>query len=63
MPAPSREDAPAVGRRTDKGRANRVRLEVPLPLHTGRASCASVAKNMGPGGVFVATTRRLRAGE
>lgn len=40
MPAPSREDAPAVGRRTDKGRPNRVRLEVQLYL-----SCPSANFN------------------
>ena len=63
MPAPPSENAPHVGHRTDNGRANRVRLEVPVQLHTGQASCSGVTKNIGSGGVFVATTRLLRAGD
>ena len=63
MPVPPSEDAPHVARRTDNGRANRARLEVPVQLHTDRASCSGIAKNLGPGGVFVATTRLLRAGD
>ena len=43
--------------RTDNGRANRVRLEVPVHLQEGSASCTGVAKNIGPGGVFVATVQ------
>jgi uncharacterized protein (TIGR02266 family) len=63
MPAPPREDKPHVGRRTDNGRADRARLEVPVQLHTGTASCSGITKNIGPGGLFVATTRLLRAGD
>ena len=63
MPAPPSEDPPQVGRRTDNGRANRARLEVPVQLHTGTASCSGITRNLGPGGVFVATTRLLRAGD
>ena len=48
--------------RTDIGRANRVRLDVPVYLQEGRASCTGVAKNVGPGGVFVATGRTLDVG-
>jgi len=48
--------------RTDNGRANRVGLEVPVQLHEGSASCTGVAKNIGPGGVFVATGRMLGVG-
>ena len=63
MPAPPSEDPPQVGRRTDNGRANRARLEVPVQLHTGTAYCSGTTRNIGPGGVFVATTRLLRAGD
>ena len=63
MPAPPSEDAPQVGRRTDKGRANRAQLEVPVQLHSDRASFSGVTKNIGPGGVFVATTRLLGPGD
>lgn len=48
--------------RTDNGRAKRVGLEVPVHLHEGSASCTGVAKNIGPGGVFVATVRMLGVG-
>lgn len=48
--------------RTDIGRANRVRLEVPVHLRAGSASCTGVAKNIGSGGVFVATARTLDVG-
>ena len=51
-----------MGGRTDKGRGNRVRLEVPVQLQEGSASCTGVAKNIGPGGVFVATVRMLGVG-
>ena len=63
MPAPPSESPPPGGRRTDNGRANRARLEVPVQLHAGTASCSGITKNIGPGGVFVATTRLLRAGD
>jgi uncharacterized protein (TIGR02266 family) len=45
------------------GRANRVRLEAPVQLRGGGASWAGVAKDIGPGGVFVATVRFLGVGE
>ena len=63
MPVPPSEETPDVGGRTDKGRANRVGLEVPVQLRTGAASCAGVTKNIGSGGVFVATVRLLRVGD
>jgi uncharacterized protein (TIGR02266 family) len=63
MPAPPSEDKPHVGRRTDNGRATRAGLEVPVQLQTGTASCSGITKNIGPGGLFVATTRLLRAGD
>jgi uncharacterized protein (TIGR02266 family) len=40
-----------------------VGLEVPVQLRTGGAACAGVTKNIGPGGVFVATVRLLRPGD
>jgi uncharacterized protein (TIGR02266 family) len=63
MPLPPREQTSTVGSRTDKGRADRVRLEVPVQLRAGSAACAGVTKNIGPGGVFVATVRLLRPGD
>lgn len=39
-----------------------MRLEVPVQLQEGSASCTGVAKNIGPGGVFVATVRTLGIG-
>jgi uncharacterized protein (TIGR02266 family) len=63
MPIPPSEKTPHVGGRTDNGRANRVGLEVPVRLRTGGASCAGVTKNIGSGGVFVATVRSLRVGD
>ena len=49
--------------RTDSGRASRVALEVPVRLRGGTALFSGVAKNLGPGGVFVATIRLLGVGE
>jgi uncharacterized protein (TIGR02266 family) len=63
MPIPPSDETPALGGRTDKGRANRVGLEVPVQLRTGGAACAGVTKNIGSGGVFVATVRLLRVGD
>jgi uncharacterized protein (TIGR02266 family) len=63
MPVPPREQTTPLGGRTDKGRAARVGLEVPVQLRTGGAACAGVTKNIGPGGVFVATVRLLRPGD
>ena len=63
MPAPPREQAPFFGGRTDKGRANRARLDVPVQLRQSGASYAGLAKNISPGGVFVATVRPLGVGD
>jgi uncharacterized protein (TIGR02266 family) len=63
MPNPPSERAPRDGGRTDKGRANRVALDVPVLIWEGRSSSAGVAKNIGRGGVFVATVRPLAVGE
>ena len=63
MPIPPSEQRPYTGGRTDKGRANRVRLEAPVHLRGAGASWSGVAKNIGPGGVFVATVRFLGVGE
>ena len=49
--------------RTDKGRANRVRLDVPVQLRESGASFTGLAKDIGPGGVFVATVRALGVGD
>jgi uncharacterized protein (TIGR02266 family) len=63
MPEPPRELAPLIRGRTDKGRANRARLDVPVQLQERGASYAGLAKDIGPGGVFVATVRALRVGD
>lgn len=65
MAVPPSEQAPRAGGRTDKGRANRALLEAPVQLRGGSVSStwAGVAKNIGPGGVFVATVRFLGVGE
>jgi Tfp pilus assembly protein PilZ len=63
MPTRSSEQTPAPGRRTDKGRANRAALDVPVCLRGVSSSFTGVAKNIGPGGVFVATLRLLGVGE
>jgi len=62
MRVPPSEEMPHVNGRTDKGRANRVRLDVPVQLREGHASFSGLAKNIGPGGVFVATVRQLGVG-
>src|SRR6478609_6473708 len=54
---------PVIGARTDKGRANRLRLDVPVQLRERGASYTGLAKNIGPGGVFVATVRALGVGD
>jgi uncharacterized protein (TIGR02266 family) len=48
--------------RTDSGRARRLPLDVPVHLQEGNASCLGVARDLGPGGVFVATVRMLGVG-
>jgi uncharacterized protein (TIGR02266 family) len=63
MSVPPGEQTPEVRGRTDKGRANRIRLDAPVQLRDGSASWAGVATNIGPGGVFVATVRLLGVGE
>ena len=62
MPTHPSEQGPTSGSRTDKGRGNRFRLEVPVQLEEGSASCTGVTKNLGPGGVFVATVRTFGVG-
>jgi len=57
MRFPPSEETPQVGGRTDNGRASRVGLEVPVQLRVDKASCVGITKNIGPGGVFVATVR------
>jgi len=49
--------------RTDRGRAYRVRLDVPVQLWEHGASYTGLAKNIGPGGIFVATVRSLGVGD
>jgi len=63
VPVPPSEQRPYTGGRKDKGRANRVRLDAPVHLRKGGASWSGVAKDIGPGGVFVATVRFLGVGE
>ncbi len=63
MPVPPSEQRPYTGGRTDRGRANRVGLQAPVHLRGGGASWSGVAKNIGPGGVFVATVRFIGVGE
>jgi uncharacterized protein (TIGR02266 family) len=63
MPEPPSEQTPFTGGRTDKGRANRFRLEVLVQLREHGASYTGLAKNIGPGGVFVATVRALGVGD
>ena len=63
MPKPPSEQTPFMGGRTDKGRANRFRLDVPVQLRERGASYTGLAKNIGPGGVFVATVRALGVGD
>jgi len=63
MPPRSSEQTPTPGRRTDKGRANRVALDIPVCLREGHSFFTGIAKNIGPGGVFVATIRLLGVGE
>lgn len=63
MPEPPREQTPHIGGRKDKGRANRVRLDVPVQLRALGASYTGLAKDIGPGGVFVATVRPLGVGD
>ena len=53
----------SIGGRTDRGRANRVLLDVPVQLRERGGSYAGLAKNIGPGGIFVATVRALGLGE
>jgi len=63
MPEPPSEETRFNRGRTDKGRANRFRLDVPVQLREGHASYTGLAKNIGPGGVFVATVHALGVGE
>ena len=63
MPEQPRKEAPFLGGRTDKGRANRVRLDVPVQLRERGASFAGFAKDIGPDGVFIATARAMGVGD
>jgi len=62
MPSTPREQTNRTGGRSDMGRANRVALEVRVQLREGDASFNGVTRNIGPGGVFVATLRPLGVG-
>ena len=56
MPAPpSDQQMRAAGRRAHRGRAHRFALDVPVELRDAGSWCAGVARNIGPGGIFVAT--------
>ena len=57
------EQTSFINGRTDKGRANRVRLDVLVQLRESGASFTGLAKDIGPGGVFVATVRALGVGD
>src|SRR3954447_21815147 len=63
MSEPPSEQMALMRGRTDKGRANRFRLEIPVPLRERGVSYTGLAKNIGPGGVFVATVRALGVGD
>ena len=63
MPESPSDESPFSRGRTDKGRANRFRLDVPVQLRERGASYSGLAKNIGPGGVFVATVHALGVGE
>lgn len=62
MPVPSSDQTHPAGGRADRGRAHRFALDVPVELRDGGSSCAGVARNIGPGGIFVATVRALDVG-
>jgi uncharacterized protein (TIGR02266 family) len=62
MPMTPEEHPQRARSRTDMGRANRVVLEVPVRLREGRSSFNGVTRNIGPGGVFVATIGPLGVG-
>ena len=48
--------------RADRGRSHRFPLDVPVELRDGAFWCAGVARNIGPGGIFVATVRAIDVG-
>ena len=62
MPITRGEQTNRTGGRTDMGRTNRIALEVPVHLREGAASFNGVIRNIGPGGVFLATLRPLGVG-
>jgi len=62
MPITPGEQTNRTGGRTDMGRANRLALEIPVHLREGDISFSGVTRNIGPGGVFVATLRPLGVG-
>lgn len=62
MPVPPRDGTHPASGRADRGRAHRFALDVPVELRDGGFRCAGVARNIGPGGIFVATVRALDVG-
>ncbi len=62
MPRTPSEQTNRTGGRKDMGRANRAALKVPVLLREGRSSFPGVTRNIGPGGVFVATIGPLGVG-
>jgi Tfp pilus assembly protein PilZ len=60
MPTPPSEQAKRAGGRTDKGRAKRVALEVPVHLRENSTSFSGVTRNIGAGGVKVVLTLDLQ---
>jgi Tfp pilus assembly protein PilZ len=62
MPRPPSEQRDPLGGRADTPRAHRFALDVPVQVGDGRSWCAGVAKDIGPGGIFVATVRPLNVG-
>ena len=48
--------------REDRGRSHRFALDVPVELRDGAFWCAGVARNIGSGGIFVATVRAIDVG-
>jgi len=62
MPVQSSDQTNPAGGRADRGRAHRFPLDVPVELQDGGFRCTGVARNIGPGGIFVATVRAIDVG-
>jgi Tfp pilus assembly protein PilZ len=62
MPGSPSTQTNAAGGRADKGRAHRFALGVPVQLGDGGSWSAGVARDIGPGGIFVATVRLFDVG-